>query len=72
MIAGCICYIFEFHLVLTPNEQLLDCGTIAFSERHAYGQEYRELQTPLRFIQVREVKIIYGYWKMLKVVSLWC
>jgi hypothetical protein len=51
---------FRLIVVLTPNEQFLDCATIAFSGRYAYVQEYGKLQTPVRFIQVREVEIIYG------------
>ena len=52
--------LFRSIVLLTPTEQFLDCAAIAFSERYAYGQEYGKLQTLFRFIQVREVEIIYG------------
>jgi hypothetical protein len=35
---------FKSIVVLTSDEQFLDCVTVAFGERYAYGQEYGKLQ----------------------------
>jgi hypothetical protein len=41
---------FRSIVVLSSDEQFLDCATVAFSERYSYGQEYEKLQTLLRII----------------------